>query len=232
MTFPHDIEFQDEDYLDHENWVRYCFQRLGNVGGKTVLDYGCGAGFGAVVLARKGAKVFAFDASEDMVLLSRKRAHDNHVDGSVHVEIMAAEELHYRDSQFDAVYGNAIMHHVHLPKACPELRRVMKPGAVAVFAEPFGENPLLELTRQYVPYPGKNRTPEEQPLKTRDLLLLAQFFEVTTKEFQLLSMIRRLVRRRGWIRVLEGVDERLFSVFPFLRRFARYVVVELKNKSP
>jgi ubiquinone/menaquinone biosynthesis C-methylase UbiE len=60
---------------------------------------------------------------------------------------MAAEQLHYRDRQFDAVYGNAVMHHVRLSKACPELRRVMK-------------------------------------------------------------------------------------VFPFLRRFARYVVVELKNKSP
>jgi hypothetical protein len=80
--------------------------------------------------------------------------------------------------------------------------------------------------------PWKKSHARRAAAENKKSLMLARFFDVTTKEFQLLSMIRRLVGRGGWIRVLERADDGLFSVFPFLRRFARYVVVELKNKSP
>ena len=41
-------------YLDHETWIRPAFARLGDVRGLRVLDYGCGHGMAAVVLARAG----------------------------------------------------------------------------------------------------------------------------------------------------------------------------------
>ena len=58
---PAGLVFADEDYLGHETWVRPAFDKLGNLRGKRVLDYGCGHGMAAVVLARRGAAVTAFD---------------------------------------------------------------------------------------------------------------------------------------------------------------------------
>src|SRR5262245_61002463 len=61
---PHRLRFSDDEYLDHESWVRPAFNRLGDVRGQAVLDFGCGHGMAAVVLARRGARVTACDLSE------------------------------------------------------------------------------------------------------------------------------------------------------------------------
>ena len=53
--------------------------------------------------------------------------------------------------QTDAVWGNAILHHLDLAKAGRELRRVLAPGGVAVFCEPWGGNPLLAFARRALP---------------------------------------------------------------------------------
>ncbi len=49
------LRFSDDAYLDHETWIRPAIERLGPVAGLPVLDYGCGHGMAAVVLARRGA---------------------------------------------------------------------------------------------------------------------------------------------------------------------------------
>ncbi len=231
VGFPNDLLFPDEDWLEHESWIRYCYQCIGNVNRKQVLDYGCGAGFSTVVLARLGAWVSAFDISTEQVALARRRVEANAVGGSVNIEVMAAEQLRYEDSSFDAVHGNAVLHHVDLSLARVELHRVMKPGAVAVFAEPLGENFLLEFTRSYLPYPGKiPRDPKERPLRYSDIAFLAEPFErVEVREFQLLSMVGRATGNRPFVRILERLDERLFAAFPSSRRFCRYIVIRLEK---
>ncbi len=47
--------------------------RLGDVAGLPVLDYGCGHGMAAVVLARRGAHVMAFDLSPGYLTEARRR---------------------------------------------------------------------------------------------------------------------------------------------------------------
>ena len=41
---------------------------------------------------------------------------------------------------------------------------MLRPDGIAVFCEPWGENPLLNWVRRMVPYPGKQRTVDEKPL--------------------------------------------------------------------
>src|SRR5215813_11316891 len=79
--YPHAgvLRFADDDFLDHETWVRPAFARLGDLAGLDALDYGCGHGMAAVVMARRGARVTAFDLSAGYVAEARTRAAVNGV---------------------------------------------------------------------------------------------------------------------------------------------------------
>jgi hypothetical protein len=53
---PTALIFGDDASLDHESWLRPALARLGDVSGLDVLDYGCGHGMAAVVLARRASR--------------------------------------------------------------------------------------------------------------------------------------------------------------------------------
>jgi len=224
------LRFEDGAYLDHESWVRDTFALLGDLRGRRLLDYGTGEGLSAVVLARLGGEVFAFDIARGNVELARRRARANGVESRVHLQQMAGEALAYRDGAFDAVYGNAILHHVDLGPAARELARVLRPGGVAVFSEPWGENPLLEFIRRRVPYRGKDRTPDERPLREKDVAALrAHLPSVEVRGYQLISMIRRQFPWPPLVSLLERADRALLRWFPGLGRYCRYAVIVLRK---
>jgi SAM-dependent methyltransferase len=223
-----DLAFADDAFLDHETWVRPAFARLGELCGKHALDYGCGHGMAAVVMARAGAAATAFDLSPGYVAEARQRAAAN----GVRVECVVAdgEQLPFPAASFDAVWGNAILHHLDLAKAGRELHRVLKPGGVAVFCEPWGGNPLLALARRRLPYPGKDRTPDEEPLTRRDLgPLRAVFPIVEVQGYQFFGMLRRVRRTPRLCRLLDRLDSRLLRWVPSLGNWCRYAVVTLRR---
>jgi SAM-dependent methyltransferase len=222
------LRFADADWLDHETWIRPAFARLGPLAGRRVLDHGCGHGMAAVVLARAGARVTAFDLSAGYLAEARRRAAANGV--AVDLVVADGERLPFADASFDAVWGNAVLHHLDLGRAAAELRRVLRPGGVAVFCEPWGENPLLTLARRRLPYPGKGRTPDERPLRLRDLRPLRRAFPALHVEgHQLLGMLRRVLPPGRFVRALERADAALLGRLPALRRFCRYVVLTLRR---
>ncbi len=220
----HSLQFDSASFLDHETWVRPAFAMLGDLRGKSALDYGCGHGMAAITMARAGARVTAFDLSPGYVNEARERASAN----GVQVTCVTAdgEELPFDNASFHAVWGNAILHHLDLAKAGRELHRVLKPGGVAVFCEPWGGNPLLNFARRSLPYPGKDRTVDEQPLTRRDLVpLRAVFPSLTLHGYQLFGMIRRVAPRSRALRWLDAIDRRLLLTVPALNNWCRYCVV-------
>jgi SAM-dependent methyltransferase len=231
LTFqvrPGSLRFSDDDYLDHETWIRPAFEQLGDIRGLDVLDYGCGHGMAAVVLARRGARVTAFDLAPAYVAEARRRADAN----GATVEFLQAdgECLPFTEDRFDRVWGNAVLHHLDLEKAARELRRVLRPGGVAVFCEPWGGNPLLDWARRSLPYSGKARTADEQPLQRRHLRVLRRFFPAAeVRGFQLLSMVRRVLAPGRLVAGLARCDGWLLGRFPGLWQFCRYVVLTLRR---
>ncbi|MGL4421467.1 MAG: class I SAM-dependent methyltransferase [Gemmataceae bacterium] len=217
--------FADADYLDHESWVRGAMDSLGDVHGKQLLDLGCGHGMASVVLARRGATVTACDLSAEYVREAITRAAANTV--SITGAITPAENLPFPAKSFDAIWGHAILHHLDLPVAAAELRRVLRPGGVAVFCEPWGGNQLLEWTRAGLPYTGKHRTVDEQPLTHERLAPIhEQFSRVTCEGHQLFTMVRRVLPlplgfcqwERKWL-----TDR------PKLENWCRYMVIRLEG---
>jgi SAM-dependent methyltransferase len=226
---PERLRFEDDIYLAHETWIRPAMDRLGDVRGQRVLDYGCGHGMAAVVLARRGADVTAFDLSPGYLREAARRALVN----GVQCQLVQAdgERLPFTDGAFDRVWGNAILHHLDMERAGRELYRVLRPGGVAVFCEPWGENPLLNWARRRLPYAGKGRTPDEQPLCRRHFRVLKKIFAaVEVRGFQLLSMARRVVRWRRLVGALDAWDALLLARVPALQQFCRYAVLTLGKR--
>jgi SAM-dependent methyltransferase len=140
------------------------------------------------------------------------------------------ERLPFADESFDGVWGNAVLHHLDLRRAARDLRRVLRPGAVAVFCEPWGGNPVLNWARRRLPYSGKRRTPDERPLCRRDLTVLREVFpDLKVRGYQLLSMARRVLRARRVVAGLDWCDQLLLGRVPLLQDYCRYVVLTLRR---
>jgi SAM-dependent methyltransferase len=226
--WPEALHFDEAAYLDHETWVRPALARLGDVAGLRVLDYGCGHGMAAVLLARRGARVTAFDLSAGYLSEAARRAAAN----GVRLDLVQAdgERLPFADASFDRAWGNAVLHHLDVGVAGRELFRVLRPGGVAVFCEPWGENPLLRWARRRLPYRGKQRTADEEPLRRRQVRALEHIFPtVEVSGYQMLSMLRRVVRPGRLTAALERCDVVLLRRLPGLQRFCRYVVLTLRR---
>jgi SAM-dependent methyltransferase len=196
--------------------------------GKRILEYGCGTGSHAFSLAKKGARVTGIDISDVAVEKAQRQANAERIQG-LDFAAMNAEELKFPDNTFDLICGTAILHHLDLTKAFPELARTLKPGGKAVFVEPLGHNPVINLYRRLTP---GVRTPDEHPLLMRDFKLARGWFDkVDIRCFHLFSLCAVPFRRhRSFGRLLrwfDHIDAGLFRATPFMRRYAWATVVHL-----
>jgi ubiquinone/menaquinone biosynthesis C-methylase UbiE len=219
-----------EDYRGHSPWRRHMFDFLGPLEGREVLDLGCGSHPTPVYFALAGAaRVVACDVSPKA--LERVDAMARHFGVADRVATLRcpAEEMPLPHESFDLVHGEAVLHHLDLPVASREIARVMKQGARGAFKDPLGENRLLELARDHVPYPWKH------PHKGTDLPLTLERIEQFGKAFSYHSwrgfgLISMLVigatRRRSspLSRWADRVDERILSGSPSLQRWCRFAV--------
>lgn len=175
---PARLRFKDRDYLKHAPWIRPAFLQINALANRDVLDLGCGHGMAAVVFARRGANVSACDLSPGYIAEANLRAKAN--EAIISFTVCAAEQLPYDDNAFDLVWGNAILHHLDLPLAMSEIRRVLRPNGLAVFCEPWDGNPVVRWMRRL-----RRHTKDEKALAATDVALMqSQFNRVSIKPFQ------------------------------------------------
>ena len=129
------------------------FAREGGLApGQRALEVGCGTGVFLEAAATTGADIVALDLSADLLAQARARVA---AAGKVRLSLGNAEQMPFRDSSFDAVYGSSILHHLNIDAALAEVHRVLRPGGRLVFAEPNILNPQvavmfhLGLTKKY-----------------------------------------------------------------------------------
>jgi SAM-dependent methyltransferase len=202
---------------------------LGPIQGKSILL--CSVSSEAIVFARAGAEVYGFDISERQIQAVDVLARRLGVRDRMELDVMPFEHLTYPDEFFDLAFGIAILHHIDLETGGRELARVLKPGGRAAFIEPLGMNPVLQFAREHLPYPRKNRTPDERPLTFQDIEVFGRAFPVARHtEMSLFGMLRRGIvtnpRMVGW---LDHADEVLLRRFPALRRLCSQTWVGLEK---
>lgn len=198
--------------------------------GKDVLEYGCGVGNFSFDLAAAGARVTGIDISPESVGTARRRASEMNLD-TMEFMVMNAEAMSFPDESFDVVVGSAILHHLDLERCSAEIMRVLRPGGRAIFLEPLGHNPALNLFRKLTP---SMRTNDEHPLKMRELRLLKQrmgaadyrFFHVCT-----LWAIPFMPMPIFWnvVDILDRCDDMLFRVFPPLKSWSWFVTMDFRK---
>ncbi len=210
----------------------HAIRSLGNIQGKRVLEAGCGTGWLTVILAKRGAKVCAFDISAENIKIAKERARVNEVEGDVSFSVQSFYDLDY-EKYFDLAVGCAILHHIEIGRVIDPLRRALKPDAKVVFYECFGNSGWLQWLRRLIPVPVSDvadRSKRHRPLKYSDLKKFSGGFgKVSWREFQLFSRLDRVVGNKSLINRLNRFDEILLHYLPILRPYARDIVLELER---
>lgn len=123
--------FQDLVYL---NPVRFSYfdQWVTDWRGLRVLDLGCGGGFVAEELARRGAKVVGIDPALPLLSVARKHAADSGL--SIDYREGSGERIPAQDQEFDVVICVDVLEHVaDLPLVLAEIGRVLKPDGTFLY---------------------------------------------------------------------------------------------------
>jgi ubiquinone/menaquinone biosynthesis C-methylase UbiE len=101
------------------------------------LDLGAGGGHVAYLLAKHAAEVAAVDLSADMVAAVARTAQAKGLT-NIRTEQASVEKLPYPDASFDFVASRYSAHHwLDFEGGLREARRVLQPGASAVFLDVF-----------------------------------------------------------------------------------------------
>lgn len=131
---------------DQKTWVQnrhelllrdYYLRYLGDIGGKNVLEIGCGAGTYMMMLASMGANVAGQDIDEAAVAEGKKTFARLGLNG----RFVAgdASNLAFGDEEFDVVMSADVYEHISLEvkrRVTAEIYRVLKPGGLAVIKTP------------------------------------------------------------------------------------------------
>lgn len=195
--------------------------------GLTVLDVGCGTGSYTRPLALEtAARIVAIDLTPEVLPQARDALPSN-------ATPLAAEatRLPFPDETFDAVVGNAVLHHLlPLEEFVPELLRVIKPGGRFCFAEPNLVNPHIYLQME-IPYFRAmiEATPDEAPFARWKLRNELERLGLIVHDIEPFDFMYPLVPER-----FIGAVEKLGSILestPIVREIAGSLLIRAQKPS-
>ena len=220
---------------EHIEFLDLMFARIGDPRGLRVLEVGCGSGALSVYLAMRGATVTGLDVSAEMLALARRRAEVNGVAESASFVDSPIETFDAEEGSFDVVIGNQTLHHLELVDAMVNIRRLLRPGGQALFAEPVLFLPesarrVRNSAAVRRRFPERTDTPDERSLGVAEIDTIRDGFDSSELlHYQLLCRLQNFVPvSDGWFRRLEAADRVLLRLRP-ARSLCRYVVLVLQT---
>jgi SAM-dependent methyltransferase len=125
----------------YERRLRDLERLAGPLAGKQILDVGCDTGlFVQYAQERGGMRGTGIDVFERVVAVGRNAGLD--------LRHGTLDQVHFEDGSFDVVAGYDLIEHVSDPRAfVREVRRVLKPGGLAIFETPNYDGLVYRLGR-------------------------------------------------------------------------------------
>ncbi|AYD01117.1 class I SAM-dependent methyltransferase [Neorhizobium sp. NCHU2750] len=196
-----------------------------------VMEYGCsdgGLSIDQLRLPRFAKSLSGIDISDVAIAKANDKARlQGHKNSTFYA--MDAQNMTFKAESFDLVFGRGIIHHLDLDLCYADVCRVLRPGGRAVFYEPMGHNPVLNLYRARTP---EIRTPDEHPLLVADFKLAKKYFSgVSVTYFGLATVLSAVVpgtAGRVGLQLGHAADAVLLNI-PFIRRFAWYALITLQK---
>ncbi|MEE9211394.1 MAG: methyltransferase domain-containing protein [Phycisphaeraceae bacterium] len=206
----------------------FFYHLLAPLEGKDTLEIACGNGIDAAICAHNGANVHAYDLSSRSIEMVRRRAEVNGLADRMKLQVTADLSQAFCGQTFDRIMGYAALHHIPLEGLAQRVYDRLRPGGMAVFAEPVINSKALHALRRCVPYYIFEPTEDEQPLNDHDIARFARPFDrMVRREFQLTARLWPLFPNNWPLAVaLHRLDAWLLKL-PFMRRFATVVVFGL-----
>jgi len=216
------------------DWRQRAARLLGEVRGKTLLDYGCGQGEEAVYFAKLGACVTAIDISDVGIRVGRERAAANGL--GIDFRVMSCTPTEFSDGSFDIIHGMGILHHVGISKGLGEVHRLLRPGGMAVFLEPLGSSRLVEAAKRWLHARLGRRldlipvTSGEENLKLADIEReCAHYSYHHVYTYRLSYRARKLILPRALWDWSLRLDHALLATLPPLRHFSGGAVIHIRK---
>ncbi|MFA5033478.1 MAG: class I SAM-dependent methyltransferase [bacterium] len=209
---------------------RYFVSLLDNISGKTVLEVGCGIGLFSIYCAGKKASVTGTDISMQALNISKKGSRVKNVDKLTTFAQMSAEELGFKSNTFDVIVGHGVLHHFEPHTAAREFERVLKPGGMAIFKEPFGESRSFLFLRGLMPIECRE-SPGGSIITTKEIKIFKKIFKKikirrSAYLFERLGRIQKLDKYRM---LLSKWDYLLSSIFPYVSKISGKIIIVLKK---
>lgn len=123
---------EEGDYAHQTQIDPYIYSIIGNPDGKIIYDIGCGNGYMARNLVKKGATVFASDISKKIIKEAKARSEGFNIHYAVHD---VTDFALYRSGQFDVVVMNMVIHYIeNLKKLFLGISKILKKDGLFVFS--------------------------------------------------------------------------------------------------
>lgn len=220
-------------YLDPPSDTRYgleyAFHLLGDVRGKTVLDFGCGSGENLIPLVRRGANVIGMDISPELIDLARKRLSNYGLDANV--QVRSAYETELPNESVDVLFSVALLHHLELPRVRAEILRILRPKGLFIMREPIRFSRTVSYLRGLFPPPSADISDFEHPMTRDEVATVSQGFEVVAERNFRLLFVPLLTRFNFGKRQIWSLDRWLLQNFPALETVATEKVMGLRKNA-
>jgi len=135
-------EYKTSKHRAHDALKLWGFDKMLPLKNKSILDAACGPGWLTAGLMQnrkiRNCTFHAFDISGRGLEMLANFTGELKSTNQVELSVQNAEKMYFSENTFDLIAGHSMLHHLnHYEDFLTDCLRILKPGGVAVFGEPF-----------------------------------------------------------------------------------------------